>query len=74
MMDNTFIIVIITFIKLRINVLGIWEVGWVGSGQYDGSISYSILSLTFIYDISFDKATLDKAFYFISLLLHCYQI
>lgn len=29
-MDNTFIIVIITFIKLRINVLGIWEVGWVG--------------------------------------------
>lgn len=30
MMDNTFIIVIITFIKLRINVLGIWEVGWVG--------------------------------------------
>lgn len=30
MMDDTFIIVIITFIKLRINVLGIWEVGWVG--------------------------------------------
>lgn len=30
MMDNTFIIVIITFIKLRINVLGIWEVGLVG--------------------------------------------
>lgn len=29
-MDNTFIIVIITFIKLRINVLGIWEVGLVG--------------------------------------------
>lgn len=48
MMEYTFIIVIITFIKLRINVLGIWEVGWVGSGQYDGSISYSILSLTII--------------------------
>lgn len=30
MMEYTFIIVIITFIKLRINVLGIWEVGWVG--------------------------------------------
>lgn len=30
MMDDTFIIVIITFIKLRINVLGIWEVGLVG--------------------------------------------